>query len=184
MFFQEQIRFRLFGCLFNYKFNIKDFMLGCWSGRADLKDDSVLKRRQSAICIISNRDGMLEWNAIGSFGDGLMWYLVMCVFYLRRMLSGTHRKKKSMALLTERKDCMLRYIIGLVFSDFFCLFGFFFVPVENFWTHIKTYNMETINEKGLQILTYARHSWPLSNEDFLACHIYCDTGHPLKMVFS
>ena len=36
----------------------------------------------------------------------------------------------------------------------------------------------TIAGKGLQILTYARHSWQLSSEGSLACHTYCDTGHP------
>ena len=28
------------------------------------------------------------------------------------------------------------------------------------------------NQTGLQILPYALHSWPLSNEGSLACHIY------------
>ena len=40
-----------------------------------------------------------------------------------------------------------------------------------------------ITGEGLQILTnYARHLWPLSSEGSLACHIYCDTGHPFIMV--
>ena len=33
-------------------------------------------------------------------------------------------------------------------------------------------------------LTYARHSWPLSSEDSLACHTNCDTGNPFIMVIS
>ena len=32
--------------------------------------------------------------------------------------------------------------------------------------------------------SYARHSWPLSSEGSLACHTYCDTGHPFIMVIS
>ena len=28
------------------------------------------------------------------------------------------------------------------------------------------------------ILTDTRRSWPLSSEGSLACHTYCDTGHP------
>ena len=36
----------------------------------------------------------------------------------------------------------------------------------------------------LQILTYARHSWPLNIEGFLACHTYGITGHPFIMVIS
>ena len=46
------------------------------------------------------------------------------------------------------------------------------------------YRDVTITGDGLQILTYARHSWPLSSEVSLACHTYCDTGHPLIMVIS
>ena len=34
--------------------------------------------------------------------------------------------------------------------------------------------------EGLQIFTYTRHLWPLGSAGSLACHIYCDTGHPLK----
>ena len=33
-------------------------------------------------------------------------------------------------------------------------------------------NMETITGEGLHILTYARHSLPLSSEGSLACHTY------------
>ena len=41
-----------------------------------------------------------------------------------------------------------------------------------------SYRDVTITGEGLQILTYDRHSWPLSREDSLTCHTYCDTGHP------
>ena len=46
------------------------------------------------------------------------------------------------------------------------------------------YGDVTITDEGLQILTYARYSWPLSNEGSLACHTYCDTRHPFIMVIS
>ena len=53
------------------------------------------------------------------------------------------------------------------------------VPLENFFTHL-----ETFTEKGLQILTCTRHSWPLSSESSLTCHTYCDTGKPfIKFIF-
>ena len=44
-----------------------------------------------------------------------------------------------------------------------------------------SYGVVTITDEGLQILTYmyARHSWLLSSEGSLACHTFCDTGHPL-----
>ena len=42
----------------------------------------------------------------------------------------------------------------------------------------------TIAGEGLQILTYARHSWPLSSEGSWACNTYCHTGHLFIMVIS
>ena len=36
----------------------------------------------------------------------------------------------------------------------------------------------------MQILTYARHLWPLSSEGSILCYTYCDTGHPFIMVIS
>ena len=68
----------------------------------------------------------------------------------------------------------------IVLSLFVCLW--FYVPLENF--HSYMYEDVTITGEGLQILTYARHSWPLSSEDSLACHTFCDTGHPFMMVIS
>ena len=45
-----------------------------------------------------------------------------------------------------------------------------------------SYGDVTITGERLQILTDARHSWPLSNEGYLTCHTYCDTGLPFIMV--
>ena len=42
----------------------------------------------------------------------------------------------------------------------------------------------TIACEGLQILIYARYSWPLSSEGSLACHTYYDTGHPFLIFIS
>ena len=47
-----------------------------------------------------------------------------------------------------------------------------------------SYGDVIIAGEGLQILTYARHSWPLSSEGSLTCHTYCDTGLPFIMVIS
>ena len=63
----------------------------------------------------------------------------------------------------------------------YCLF------VCGFSSHSRMshwYGDVTIAGEGLQILTYVRHSCPLSSGFFLASHIYCDTGHPFKMVIS
>ena len=62
-----------------------------------------------------------------------------------------------------------------------CLF------VWNFSSHSRNFHLfgdVTIAGEGLHILTYARHLWPLSSEGSLACHNYCDTGHPFIMIIS
>ena len=65
---------------------------------------------------------------------------------------------------------------------FLCLYVslWFFCPTREIFPHMETLPLR----EGLQIFSYARHSWPLSSEGSLACHIYCDTGHPFIMVIS
>ena len=50
--------------------------------------------------------------------------------------------------------------------------------------HLYMYWEVTIAGEGLQILSHARHSLPLSSEGSLACHTYCGTGYPFIMVIS
>ena len=64
---------------------------------------------------------------------------------------------------------------------FLCLFNW---SLSSHSKIFHSYGDVTITGEGLQILTYARHSWPLSSEGSLACHIYCDMGHPFIMVIS
>ena len=55
-----------------------------------------------------------------------------------------------------------------------------------FSSHSRIFTMYgdvTIAGEGLQVLTYARHSWPLSIEGSFACHTYCHMRHPFIMVF-
>ena len=40
----------------------------------------------------------------------------------------------------------------------------------------------TVTGEGLQIFTYAPHSWPLSSEGSLACHTYCDRCLPFIII--
>ena len=61
-----------------------------------------------------------------------------------------------------------------------CLFGVH-CPNREFFTHMET---SPLPVEGLQIFTYARHSWPLRNRGSFACHTYCDTGHPFIMDIS
>ena len=72
-----------------------------------------------------------------------------------------------------------QYNIALLYTNV-CLFGFFSSHSRIF----LSYGDVTVAGEGLQILTDARLSWPLSNEGSLACHTYCDTEHPFIMVIS
>ena len=75
------------------------------------------------------------------------------------------------------------YFLYLFF--FFLLFWFFFFwvihPTREFFTHLKT---SPLPIKGCKFYTFARHLWPLSSEGSLACHTYCNTGHPFIMIIS
>ena len=64
---------------------------------------------------------------------------------------------------------------------FVCLF------VWSFPSHSRIFHSfenVTIAGEGLQILTYARHSWQLSIEGSFAYYTYCDTRQPFLMVIS
>ena len=81
-----------------------------------------------------------------------------------------HKNKYDTFLLSYTKftECFL-----------LCLFGVFH-PTREFFT--RSFRDVTFVGEELQILTYARHLWPLSSEGSFACHTYCGTGHPFKMV--
>ena len=65
------------------------------------------------------------------------------------------------------------YLNIIMFVCFVCLFVVF-CPARKFFIH--AYGDVSITGEGLQILTYAQHSWPLSSKGSLACHTYCHTG--------
>ena len=58
----------------------------------------------------------------------------------------------------------------------------YFIRFRSLMPFILQDRKVTITGEGLQILTYAWHLLPLSSEGSLACHTYCDTGHPFIMV--
>ena len=62
---------------------------------------------------------------------------------------------------------------------FFHLFGVY-RPTLEFFTHME---MSPLPPWPVKILTYTRHSWPLSSES-LTCHTYCDTVLLFIMVIS
>ena len=64
--------------------------------------------------------------------------------------------------------------VCVVFGFLVCFF------VWSLSSHSRVFHSNgdvTITGERLKILTNVRRSWPLSNEDNLACHTYCDTGH-------
>ena len=67
------------------------------------------------------------------------------------------------------------------YSVIVCLFAWGFSSHSRIF---HSYGDVTITGEGLQILPNARHLWPLSGEGSLACHTYCETGHPFIMVIS
>ena len=79
-------------------------------------------------------------------------------------------------MLLSTGDNTITFCKGFfVFVSFPFFFGVY-RPTREFFTHMET--------SPLQILTYARHSWPLSSEGSSACHTDWDTGHPFIMVIS
>ena len=72
----------------------------------------------------------------------------------------------------------VKTLMGNIFFD--CLFR----GILSHSRILNSYGDVTITSEGLQILTFARQSWSLSSEGSLACHTYCDKGHPFIMVIS
>ena len=71
----------------------------------------------------------------------------------------------------------------IIYSQGFCICLFIW-GLSSHSRIFHSYEDVTITGEGLQILTYAQHSWPLSSEGFLACHTLCDMGHTFIMVIS
>ena len=102
--------------------------------------------------------------------------------FLTKLITWKGFKHDMMWFLCDSISITQQHIVHThEWVDVFRFFGFclgFIDPFENFsarWRH-NPYR------EGLQILTNARHSWPLSSEGYSACHTFCDTGHPFSMV--
>ena len=61
----------------------------------------------------------------------------------------------------------------------FCLFVW---GLSSHSRNFHSYGEVNITDGGLQILTYAWHSWAVRSEDSLAWHTYCGTGHLFILV--
>ena len=133
---------------------------------------SLIPQRLCRMCGVDTRD----WNRPipkdahnnASLFHSILGYQLLNIrvwfdiyFLIKHVGNGLHDKS------TERRSM--------------CLF------VWGFSSHSRifhSYEDVTIASEGLQILTYAPHSWPLSSEESLVCHNFCDTGLSFIMVIS
>ena len=76
---------------------------------------------------------------------------------------------------TKVKILLTFWIIANFSWMYFMLISFIWFVCASHSKIFHSYEDVTIFGQGLQILTYARDSWPLSSKGSLACHIYCDT---------
>ena len=79
---------------------------------------------------------------------------------------------------TSKHNLSQTIFLYLSCKSIVCLFTRIFRPIREF---LYLNGDVPITGEGLQILTYARHSWQLDSEDSLAWHTYCDTGRPFIM---
>ena len=106
----------------------------------------------------------------------------MCDIEIKWLFSKGHASPKTKTKVWTMFNLNMLYTLS---KYFFCLFVCMFV--WGFASHSRifhSYGNVTIAGEGLEILTYARHSWSLSSEGSLAWHTYYDTGHPFIMVIS
>ena len=90
-------------------------------------------------------------------------------------------RKLKQHMLSEFRETTYVYWVFACLSLCFCLFVW---GVTSLSRMFHSYGYITTTSEGLQILTFVRHSWPLSSEGSSACHIYCNTGHLFIIVIS
>ena len=118
-----------------------------------------------------------------------MEYLKLKMFYCKHQLMTENWYDKHLLKMCIKFNQVLSHFSNIVTADvtsihFFEPVWFFYWGLSSHSRIFHSYGNVVITGEGLQILTYAVHSWPLSSEGSLACHIYCGTGHPFTMVFS
>ena len=108
-----------------------------------------------------------KWSALMTLDQGI-FFIGPCRYDTKRFIQRTVPFSR-----------LLRKKMGTYF--FFCL------EVWRFTSHsiiFHSFGVVSIAGEWLQILTYARHLWPLSSVSFLACQTYYDTGYPFIMFIS
>ena len=97
-----------------------------------------------------------RWNQTSNLYNWISW---------RPRVAKSTIENKTHAALKPSQHCTIYWLMV-----FFCCFFF----VWGFSSHSRifhSYGDVTITDEELQILTYARHSWPFSSECSLACGI-------------
>ena len=96
--------------------------------------------------------------------------------YARAGLKREKKINKKENPVRGNVDAFAKYKRNIIHVWFFFFFGVFFLSLSSHSRVFHSYGDVTIAGEGLQISTYARHSWPLSSEGSLTCHTHCDSG--------
>ena len=129
--------------------------------------------RQSMQIFLALQKTQLQINQCELFGDPWELHVVIDISTLVYSICILDTCK------LEYSTCLFvcfEFFVPLIF------FFFFFWSLSSHSRIFHSYEDATIAGEGLKMLTYARHSWPLSSEGSLTYHTHCDTGPPFIMV--
>ena len=104
--------------------------------------------------------------------------------YMQDLYGHTHSRTRFPALGVPKFTILVDPSLISFVTYLVCLICLFVWSSSSHSRIFHSYGDVTITGEGLQILTSAWHSWPLSSEVSLACHTYCDMGHKFIMVIS
>ena len=136
------------------------------------------KRTNVTICIpLKSFSAITNFNLLVS----LRLTIVVAVTKHYRFNNNLNNTLLNWLCRTFRHTHLARYNHFGFWFFFVCLFLW---GLSSYSRIFHSYGDVTITGEGLQILTYAWHSWPLGSKGSLVCHTYCDTGHPFIMVIS
>ena len=116
------------------------------------------------------------------FGKEFLFIICQC-FFSFTFFSYNLQLEKGMAIHLHK----LVYPFSKNTSFKFCWQWSFCLFVWSLSSHSRifhSYGAVTITIEGLQILIFARQSWPLTSEGSLVCHTYCDIRHSFILVIS
>ena len=144
----------------------------------DLRDSKIFNVKMKSE-IMYNREGK-KINSIYLYDKHIC--MVCWLYFLKR---GGKQYKFKFRYSREVKSktnifvlCLFPLNASVKGKDLFvCLLDCLFVWYLSSHSRIlHLYGDATIIGERLQMLTYARHLWPLRSEGSSACHTYCETG--------